>query len=493
LPAEPFGRAEWLLIGACVLTGFMFFEFKVMSPAMAGLGTTLFFWLPLAVTLAYLRHRRVQLDAASWLLFGLAAASALPFVLFGTSQSHGLSLALGGGLSMLWLAYSCRTLMARPLTWILALDWVNQFLLVPYANIGLFWRRLTATDANHQRVRLYLAVMASLIVSLPLLMYVLYLLAASDHGFFNFLYVVIDKLDIDSFTRWGMNLTLGLPLATLLITSVLGNISASHTHHLSKAGLQRAFADMHVVPQAAVLAPLGLFILTYLAYAAVMGGYLLEAFGFSLPAGYTYAGYARQGAFELFTVAGINAAILSAVWALAKRESHAYPPWLRCATALFSLLTLLLVATAASKMLLYVQAYGLTFLRFGVTWLIASMGLCYALVLAWSVRPFNVARPIITIAITTGLTLTMVNPPLLIANHNVDRHLSGQSRQMDTDTLVQYGPSAVPAMRRLADQAPDAIGRMEARRTIARIQANHIQGKPWHSWNLLSAMLGLYG
>ena len=90
--------------------------------------------------------------------------------------------------------------------------------------------------------------------------------------------------------------------------------------------------------------------------------YLFGAFWGALPEGFSYSEYARQGFFELCRVAAINIVILLAANVMSRAQAAENCLLRVCNTAL-SALTLLLLATAAAKMALYIAAYGLTVKR----------------------------------------------------------------------------------------------------------------------------------
>ncbi|MCL2150714.1 MAG: DUF4173 domain-containing protein, partial [Coriobacteriia bacterium] len=292
--------------------------------------------------------------------------------------------------------------------------------------------------------------------------------------------------------RWLTNLILGLPIAYYLCCVVIGNVDARQTGLIRKDRLLSAFSGFHLIPRAALIASLVLFITVYLVYIAMMGGYLFSALFGELPDGFTYAEYARRGFFELLAVAVINAVIIGTLWLLAKREALEHPALLRALTAILAFLTLLLV-TAAAKMHLYVQNYNLTLLRFYCCCFLLVLAVSYILLLVWCLRPFNLGRPVIALFVCIFLVMVLVNPPALIAGFNTERYLSGATPRIDIEMLEQYGVDALPSLQRLSDEAPERTQRDQADQAILRIQERVYEpGRPWYRRNLDYQLKGVY-
>ncbi len=98
--------------------------------------------------------------------------------------------------------------------------------------------------------------------------------------------------------------------------------------------------------------------LVYALFCAIQLVFLFSNGVFTLPEQYTFAEYARKGFFELLTVTIINLIILLLCNALF-RESRLLRFLVACMTAC----TFIMIASATYRMLLYIGAYHLTFLR----------------------------------------------------------------------------------------------------------------------------------
>ena len=88
--------------------------------------------------------------------------------------------------------------------------------------------------------------------------------------------------------------------------------------------------------------------------------YYVSAFTGTLPENLSYAQYAREGFFQLCAVAVINLCMTAAASLLTRRKDEKPPVFLKIITVLYAAFTLVLIATAISKMILYIDTYGLT-------------------------------------------------------------------------------------------------------------------------------------
>jgi hypothetical protein len=498
-----------------VVMGFCFWEWQVIDTGFGawlygtwtagrGVGTTLFFCLLLAGSCVYLARKNVRQTKASLALLGLAAAASLPFALFGAREIDLPLLVFESCLCLLWLACACKTLIATKLSSLLAFDLLSQTFIIPLANFGQLFVR-GAQGLSKKRVgRQVLITLVGLVVSLPLIGLVVFLLVNSDNGFRSLILEIEHLLDGERLVEYGGKFILGIPVACCVFGSVVGN-SLRRLPNFKQEALGQSFVRAHVIARAALYGVLLLLVAIYVSYFLAMTNYLFSALGGSLPAEYTYAEYARQGFFELCWVAVINLCVLATSWVFARRARDEYPVLLRVLTGLIALLTCLLVITAASKMWLYIQTYGLTPLRVYTSWFMLVLLVSFLLLTVWHLRPFNVARPVIVATLALTLLLSYTNVDGLIARYNVDGYLSGKTERIDTQMLARLSNAAVPALCDLREQTDDPTVREEAAEVLSEreslmasrageggtSESNPASGtvKPWKHWydaNLVS-------
>ena len=154
------------------------------------------------------------------------------------------------------------------------------------------------------------------------------------------------------------------------------------------------------MPNTAVTTAILIVCAIYLLFIGLQGKYLFSAFAGIRPENFTYAEYARRGFFELCQIAALNLVLLlgANLFSRKGKESSAVLRWLN---VLLSVLTLLLILTAMSKMVLYIAAFGLTIKRVLTMVFMIWMAVVFTLVIVRQWRTF----PMVRISVITGAVL----------------------------------------------------------------------------------------
>jgi len=196
-----------------------------------------------------------------------------------------------------------------------------------------------------------------------------------------------------------------------------------------------------------IAVPLALIDLLFLVFVFVQIRYLFgDASLVQQTVGLTYAEYARHGFFELVAVAAlVLPLLLAADWVLAKADRRSLLIF-RILAALQLVLLFIIMASAVTRMQLYVGAYGLTELRLYTTAFMTWLGI----VLVWFVVTVLRGRrgPFVSGAALAGFcvigVLTIMSPDALIAKVNTDRALAGQ--ELDARYATSLSADAVPVV-----------------------------------------------
>ncbi len=219
-----------------------------------------------------------------------------------------------------------------------------------------------------------------------------------------------------------------------------------------------------VLSVTAMLPILSLYVIFFIS----QWGMYMAAFTGVRPADLTYAEYARQGFFELCAVCGINAALMLGVSAFTKKNTRTSDIALRVIKGVTALFSIILAATALSKMFLYIGAYGLTLKRVLASWLIILLLVVFVLVIIGQITRkfrFNAAL-LVAFALLFG-GLIFCDAPTLVARYNTDAYLSGRLDFIDTFELYhECGEAGIPSLVKLAENAPDGNIRDDAKTLI---------------------------
>jgi hypothetical protein len=210
--------------------------------------------------------------------------------------------------------------------------------------------------------------------------------------------------------------------------------------------------------------------LCYLLYLFSQLAYFFSAFKGFLPDGeITYAEYARKGFFEMCAIAVINLIIVFVSLLLAKKQKGKVCFGVKAVATFISLFTLIIIATAISKMVLYIDAYGMTVKRLTTSAFMVFLGIVF-ISLAFKVycRRINVIKTALATAGIIVLILGVFNVNTVCAEYNYQAYINSKLETIDIDALYELGDEGVPYLTKFA-YAKDVQLAEAAQRHLATI------------------------
>lgn len=205
----------------------------------------------------------------------------------------------------------------------------------------------------------------------------------------------------------------------------------------------------------------------YCVYLISQLAYFTGGFSGILPQEYTLAQYARRGFFEMAGLCLLNLGVILLCVGIVRKETKV-PGLTRFLCLFIGIVTLLLVATASAKMLLYIGSYGLTSLRVLTEVIMVFLAVTTAVVCIWLFAPkLPYMKIIIITALLMGAVVLWADVDTVVAAYNVDAYLSGKLDTVDVDYLATLSDGAVPYIDKLTfcgdfeieNQALDALCR----------------------------------
>lgn len=318
----------------------------------------LFTFAYVGVVLSYLRAKDCTPSRESWFWLGVMLALVLPFPFWSVLYIFQV-MALMAAAAYWTLCAAGKLLEKKTSQWVFFDGW-NALAMVPFGNFlcqtrVLFGRK---TEKNGESRSVWRAVLLGLLLALPALLIVLPLLSSADAGFERMtgaLVVYIQDHLLGIFVRF----LFAVPVSCYLYGLIFGGIYGRNTDCISTEKLWKAGQSVRRVPDTAVCTALGVLCAVYVLFMGIQGNYLFSAFAGSIPEEFTYAEYARRGFFELCQLGAWNLVLLGCAGIFSRSRNQAHRG-LSFFTVLLSVLTLLLIATAVSKMYMYISVYGLT-------------------------------------------------------------------------------------------------------------------------------------
>ncbi|MBP0964657.1 MAG: DUF4173 domain-containing protein [Oscillospiraceae bacterium] len=189
--------------------------------------------------------------------------------------------------------------------------------------------------------------------------------------------------------------------------------------------------------------------LIYVIFFFLQADYFLGGFMGNLPDGQSFSEYARRGFFELCAVAVINAAIILFINGICEKQSGR-PKALKFFTIFLSASTVLLVATAMSKMVMYINEYGYTQKRIYASILMISLAILFIFVIVKQVwEQFDLSMTAFVLTVTMLSVFSFANVDSFIVNENYRLYTSGKISEFGV-SYYDISADAIPALDRLA-------------------------------------------
>lgn len=275
----------------------------------------------------------------------------------------------------------------------------------PFSDMAAYFKK---SDRKHTKEIWY--VVLGVLITIPIFLIVLLLLSSADAVFRNMTNHLFNGVSFGNICNVIFRIVF-IYFASYMLTSFLCTRIISEKVNDKRKG----------EPIIAVTIT-GMLSVLYLIFSGVQIIYLFLG-KMQLPAGYTYAEYAREGFFQLLAVSILNLIIVLVAMSFF-RESRA----LKAVLTVMSLCTFIMIASSAMRMIIYIQYYYLTFLRILVLWTLAVLFLIFVGVIANIVKKqfplFTYSMAVITVLY---LALSFLHPDYVIAAVNTSNAPADES------------------------------------------------------------------
>lgn len=345
-------------------------------------------------------------------------------------------------------------------------DAAKSATLMPFSALDALIRALVPSkkDGVSKKIAVnILWVLLGLIVAIvPTL--IIGVLLSYDNAFEDLMNKISSAFDISNIADVFWKMILAVPVALYGFGQLTASKFGLNRERYNADECERMSEKAGFLPTAlSTAAMLPIFALYVIFFISQLGMYM-SAFTGILPGELTYAEYARQGFFELCAVCGINAALILGVNIFTKKNTRVSDITMRIIKAVTALFSIVLAATALSKMFLYIGEYGLTLKRVIASWFIILLLVAFVLVIIyqiWRKFRFNAVLLIVFAVMFGGLMFCDV--PTIVAEYNTDAYLSGRFDDVDIFELYfNCGEAGIASLVKLSEKAPDEDIRAEA-------------------------------
>ena len=322
------------------------------------------------------------------------------------------------------------------------------------------------------------AVLAGLLIAVPLVLVLVVLLASADAAFEG----LVNKLPKIDLWEPIVALILGVPMGCFFYTR-----ATALQHSESEASGKTTGTRLSTITVNTVL---GAVCLVYLVYLFSQLAYFAGGLAGILPEEFTMAEYARRGFFEMAVICTINLFVISISVGLTRKEDVS-PLSTRILCLFIGIITLFLTVTSSAKMVMYIGSYGLTRLRVLTEVIILFMALATLFVCIWLfVRKMPYMKVIVLTALLLGSIVVWADVDTVVACYNVRAYQSGALETVDISHLKGLSDGAIPYIAELTRDSDPAIAD-RAKEPLARRERWDGE-EDFRSWNIADAIADPY-
>lgn len=318
-----------------------------------------------------------------------------------------------------------------------------------------------------------ISVLIALVISVPLVIIIVALLASADQVFSGLVSKIPDFLK---------NINIYNIIFRILIILFLSVVFFSYIWSFAYAKENKDnIASEDKISSGKVWDPvisatvLMIINLIYIIFIFIQFKYL---FAGTVPEGLSYSGYARKGFFELVAVTLINLGILLFDINFGKTQGNALNKVIKVLHSFLIACTLIMLISAFYRMVLYEMKYGYTYLRVLTQ---AFMLFIFALLIATAFKVWNqkirLLKAYIIIALISYTLINYADIDVLIAKANIE------AGKIDVYYLTQLSHDAVPYIEELLDYDEEEIV-SNVRSNFEFIKKSLENSRNWQSFNI---------
>ncbi len=432
-------KAERIFSAVVMITAFCFVKFVLFHAT--GFITTGIFIAFITAAIIYLRSKKCEFSHFNKLLTATLYVFSIVFSITANNFIKTLD-AMFLFIAGAYMVYSVGA-GSKTIEKFLPFAMAKAIFEYPFASFGVQGKITSDTVSDSETGKNIKLMLIGLVITIPLTAVVAVLLMSADNGVENMLSGLFDGVDNSGFWNIVKELIFALPLSMYIFGMFYTNTHCDEDRRLDERSCIEKLFNMRFVSNLVCYTAVTPICLLYVLFFISQAQYFLSAFTGSLPDGFTYSDYARRGFFELCAIAVINLAVLCFISLHSKKAGREKPLMLKVYSLVLSIFTLILIATALSKMAMYIKEYGLTELRVYTSWFMLLLAAVFILVIIKQFRfEMKFAKHISIIFTVMFALLCFSRPESLIAKYNIEMYESGYLDELDKDALLDMSDDA---------------------------------------------------
>lgn len=428
---DTFSKLDFVFALISVVLGICFSKFVLFN--LSGFFTTAFFIVMLICAYVFIRKKGFEITASKKLFWAVMLLFTIPFSITANMFIKFLLVCFLIVCGVYWVFSSCRKLPFSKAAFINVFKAVFE---VPFSKFGACPKALFNTNSKKGSKNLVFAIIG-IICAFPFTIFIANLLMQADENMEKLLNNIFGNI-FDNLVSNVVIFLIGIPIALYLFGMLYGNAKLDNgIKTVSDESVEVGLNTAKFIPNAFTFAFVTPVCVLYALYFAIQIRYFVSAFMNILPENFTYANYARQGFFELFGVAFINALVILLMNIFSKSSKSEKNTGVKIYSVIICFFTLVLIASALSKMIMYMNIYGLTPLRLYTSWFMVLLALLFiATILKQFAPKFSIVKSSAAIFVIMFALLSFSCPDAIIAKTNIEMYKAGKTKELDIYTLT---------------------------------------------------------
>ena len=423
---------------------FGYFFCKVFPAHVNSFGAFLLVLLVFGATTVVLKVKKVKIGLMPAILAGSAVVISATLILSSNNMLQSLANAYAMVTYCYYIFAANGNSTKKGFNDFIVIDYHKALFVAPFNKLGSMLQGMFSGRTKKSGAVLGKLIKGGLIAFIPTIL--VCGLLSYDRGFYRIIENMGSYIDMDAgnvFSNiWqiGIGIIVGQYVFRLFLAS--SDKAVETTNEEECVRKFKSIQKAHVITTLAAVLPI---IFIYVIFFISQWGYYMSAFSGKLPSGVSYAEYAREGFFQLCMVSFINMIIIVFVQLFMNVEKPVVAKIKSTIVITYAVCTLILIATAMSKMALYIESYGLTQKRVYSSWLMIVLGILFVVAVAKQfVKKLHAVAVSFAVAVVMFAGLALSNVDGLIARYNVDRYLEGSLETVDVWAMRDLGDAAVP-------------------------------------------------
>lgn len=421
--------------------GFLVTKVVINVGSGLGLAATITFVLITLFNFFYSKRSGLSITVGRAAVYGLVLLLSLMFVITDNHSVKNIDFWLVIS-SNLYLVYSSYKVNNRSVIF----DVFKSVFISPFHEysgvFGAFFHRKTPCNdvEKKDKENQALPIIIGLLISAPVTVVIAAILLNGD-DMFRALYgsiaeVLLDKLLLNVFI-FACSLPVGMYIFGAVYSRAYKKLNERFLPKVPKT-------SMRICPAAMCNAFLTPLCILYVFYIFCQLSYFFKTVGNIETETFDYSSYAREGFFELCVVAVLNLGLTACVIFLVKYNEKKLPVTVRGFISVFSVLTLCLIATALTKMMLYIDIYGFTPLRVYTSVFMSYLFIMFIVMIIKQIKNvLSFTKFAYFLAAAVIVLMSVIPVDGLIIKKNLDLYDEGQIEWMGSSAIYQLDCSAV--------------------------------------------------